>query len=170
MKKTMKLIVFIIISNSLLIWAIYKWESYKKSETFHLCQRGVDLHTYLFEDRRIDDQSLYDVLMSAMNGDSVAIVKFVLSDIKSNITKERYEDLDDFEKQEVKLFADEYQAALHLLIDKNGSQKMVKIFKKFPYSERLRLIMRISRIDKFDIKNNYYKKYRNVIDSLSFSD
>lgn len=68
MKKTMKLSVFIIISNSLLIWAIYKWESYKKSETFHLCQRGVDLHTYLFEDRRIDDQSLYDVLMSAMNG------------------------------------------------------------------------------------------------------
>ena len=166
----MKFSVFTIISITVLIWGVYKWESHKKAETFHLCQRGVDLHTYLFKNSRIDDQSVFDVLMTAMNGDSVAIVKFVIGDIKSSITKERYEDLDGFEKQELKLFADEYQAALHLLIDKMGSRKIVRIFKRFPYRDRLRLIMQIRRTDKFDITSNYSKKYRNVIDSLSFSD
>lgn len=170
MKEIIKFSVFVIISITILIWGAYKLESDKKAETFHLCQRGIDLHTYLFKDSRIDDQSLFDVLMTAMDGDSAAIVKFVISDIKSSITKERYENLDGFEKQELKLFADEYQAALHLLIDKMGSQKIVRIFKRFPYRDRLRLIMQISRRDKFDITNNYSNKYRNVIDSLSFSD
>ncbi len=121
----------VICTLALYICYITYGEYKHKNRTFALSESSlIIIHRYLFEETKVGDRTMLELLEKSLTGDSISILEFSKIDVPWVVSKT------DFDIEEKEKLHSEYVFALWIVVEKIGEQRYIKLIKNLPNSDK----------------------------------